>query len=372
MWNDNDCCGYFLQTVADIAKLTIRELNAHLKANQIRVRGTKNDKVTLLATKLGISTATDQDSAEESFHRTLRLLENSTSWSKDIQHMPVVTMAAIKDFLLSVHNSSHDPKECEMYTSATLQRYKTLRSYRHYEAGHVHSVEYGRGGNYHAVKAKCNPSWTTTGTQYAVMVLFVSNDSGETSLVGGKCTCVAGLGKACTHVAAVLFAMEDFCAKGLRKLPANPSCTELLSQWTAPRGAKCEPKPLSEVNVCKPGPLAARKKKKSRLATFTPTTRPVEFGAVQALIHGLNLCRPKVPFLRVAEADRFRPSHLPRAPTVLPPCTLTDVMDCDDPSLIPAREEETSTQKLLPKTLLELARNIIISREQVSCCAQSW
>ena len=57
---------------------------------------------------------------------------------------------------------------------------------------------------------------------------------------------VFGLGK-CNHVAAVLFAVEDFHQKGLAALPQPISCTSRLSQWVVPRTSKVDPKPLTSI-----------------------------------------------------------------------------------------------------------------------------
>lgn len=88
-----------------------------------------------------------------------------------------------------------------------------------------------------SVKAKCNPSFDTSGTVYEQVIMF-SKSSESVGPVCSSCTCAAGQGEGCTHVAAVLFAMEDFSSRGHHTLPDDPSSTEILCAWNAPKGTK--------------------------------------------------------------------------------------------------------------------------------------
>ena len=96
-----------------------------------------------------------------------------------------------------------------------LNRYKTLRSYDLYRSGHIHSMVFlpMADASCCALKGKCNPSWDTSGKVYDCIVLFHDDASDP---VGSNCTCTAGQGEGCTHVAALLFAMEDFTSLGNR------------------------------------------------------------------------------------------------------------------------------------------------------------
>ena len=58
--------------------------------------------------------------------------------------------------------------------------------------------------------------------------------------VGSSCTCTAGQGEACTQVAAMLFAMEDFTSLGHHELPDDPASTEILCAWNAPKTTKVD------------------------------------------------------------------------------------------------------------------------------------
>ena len=63
---------------------------------------------------------------------------------------------------------------------------------------------------------------------------------------------MSGLGEACSHVAGLLFAVNDFILRGFRSLPDSQSTTDVLCKWSKPsEGRKVDAVPLSEVPVRK-------------------------------------------------------------------------------------------------------------------------
>ena len=79
-----------------------------------------------------------------------------------------------------------------------------------------------------------------------------------------QCTCVAGIGEACSHIAAVLFAAE-----ANTKRIQGISCTSNPCSWSAPRSKIVEYAPISEIDFTTPqkkrkmiecGPHASRAK----------------------------------------------------------------------------------------------------------------
>ncbi|XP_070537882.1 uncharacterized protein [Ptychodera flava] len=97
------------------------------------------------------------------------------------------------------------------------------------------------------VKGCVNASEDTHKT-YTVHITIASDGC----IYGGSCQCVAGLGEACSHIAAMLFALEDFVANGYKDLENGPATTEILCKWIAKKDSKVIPKPLSEIDVYKP------------------------------------------------------------------------------------------------------------------------
>ncbi|KAG8174148.1 hypothetical protein JTE90_020376 [Oedothorax gibbosus] len=52
---------------------------------------------------------------------------------------------------------------------------------------------------------------------------------GTGKILSSHCTCMAGLGEACSHIAAILFAIETTIKLGINK----PSCTSVPCKWKA-------------------------------------------------------------------------------------------------------------------------------------------
>ena len=62
-----------------------------------------------------------------------------------------------------------------------------------------------------------------------VYVVRLVKKSGDVILV--LCTCVAGKGKACSHIVARMLYLEDFMRQGHSNLPTDTTATDHLQQW---------------------------------------------------------------------------------------------------------------------------------------------
>ena len=72
----------------------------------------------------------------------------------------------------------------------------------------------------------------------------------STNIRAAYCVCPAGLAGSCNHVAALMYALEDFVRQGLREEAAK-TCTEKLKAWNPPRARKVKPLKVSEVFLVK-------------------------------------------------------------------------------------------------------------------------
>ncbi len=61
------------------------------------------------------------------------------------------------------------------------------------------------------------------------------------------CTCIAGLGEACSHIAAVLFAVESY-----NKLNQDKACTSQLCAWLPPTMQHVQYAPIARINCTAP------------------------------------------------------------------------------------------------------------------------
>lgn len=113
--------------------------------------------------------------------------------------------------------SSHD-----VHTSKPFTKGRNL-----FRSGHVKNMEDNQQKNHYFLKATVHASYSQK--SYSV-TLTISENSG--TIKEGTCTCSAsGLGR-CAHVAALLFALEDFVSEFGYDLP---TCTEKLCSWNKGR-----------------------------------------------------------------------------------------------------------------------------------------
>ena len=217
-----------------------------------------------------------------------------------------------------------------------------MHAYDLWESGHISGFSFNP---LEGIKDCCaltclaNPSGDTSGTQYKVTVVL--KDNGVP--LGASCSCVAGLGEACTHIAGLLFGIEDFVARGYRELPDGQGLTDKLCRWIIPRGPKVEPKPLKEVKVKKNIPGKQKKEKQFSVKDYQPLpqhVQEVDYDSLTLLHHTLCVECPELPWVKAvapAIVHKFKPNtkviSIPKAPLILPAAA-----GFMDPVILPARE----------------------------------
>ncbi|WAR25192.1 hypothetical protein MAR_010896 [Mya arenaria] len=203
-----------------------------------------------------------------------------------------------------------------------------------------------------ALQCLANPSGDTSGTQYSVTVVL--NDNGAP--VGAACTCIAGLGEACTQIAGQLFGIEDFVARGHRDLPDDEGLTEKLCRWTVPKGPKVDPKPIKDVVVKK-----MSQENFDRIIFFnvtdyeplSPAVRTVDYDSLTLLHHTLSLQCPNLPWVQAvapAITKKYKANDGDRRVIPKGPTFLQGVVSDDNPVLIPTRDISVKTENI-PITL---------------------
>ena len=84
---------------------------------------------------------------------------------------------------------------------------------------------------------KCNVHASMKKTRYVVYV-HLHQDTGK--VFHASCSCPAGQGGCCKHVAALLFQLLDYIQLELTEVPDDLTCTQLLQQWHVPPNDKLE------------------------------------------------------------------------------------------------------------------------------------
>lgn len=120
------------------------------------------------------------------------------------------------------------------YKQQAVRKYKTLHSWEHKQG--IHSVkvhlmpEYQK---YWALRASCNPSFSTDSEESKLMYLVLERSTSKS--VFSHCTCTVGLRGDCSHIGALMFMLCDVVAEGQQQLPPDPTCTDLPCSWSNPK-----------------------------------------------------------------------------------------------------------------------------------------
>ncbi|CAG2190881.1 unnamed protein product [Mytilus edulis] len=149
------------------------------------------------------------------------------TWEKNLNDIPDFDHAKLKVYLCESTSKTFDKE--------SLRAYKSLKAYKFFEEGYVQKLlktrlqSDGSETEYYIVKADVMASMAQR--IYKTYVCFRMNDGG---ISGGACSCVAGKGEACSHIAALLFALEDFISNGFKDLPVAKTVTDKLCSWNKP------------------------------------------------------------------------------------------------------------------------------------------
>ena len=121
-----------------------------------------------------------------------------TGWFVDLAKIPCLSYHGLYNYLIKTPGP---------FTGEKLEAYKSLEAYNMFTCGHVSEVRQHNISEHcpHGyVKARVLPSQRPEDA-YKPWVLL---DKKHRYIVTSHCTCTAGQGLACSHVAALLFAIE--------------------------------------------------------------------------------------------------------------------------------------------------------------------
>ena len=79
------------------------------------------------------------------------------------------------------------------------------------------------------------------------LTVFVASNKVNGEVCSAQCDCVSGAGAACNHIAALLFAMEQFSREKARELPEETSKTSKPMSWHIPPKKIVKPSAISDM-----------------------------------------------------------------------------------------------------------------------------
>ncbi|XP_034062056.1 uncharacterized protein LOC117539828 [Gymnodraco acuticeps] len=143
------------------------------------------------------------------------------NFSRDLSDLPAVQAMDITSYLV-LHTS--------YYTASQMKAYKSLEAFNYFVCGWVNDLGTKEALNKcRLVFARVNHSQRSGETPLKTWI--VAKEDGE--VVTAHCNCMAGLSESCSHVGAVLFAIEA----GV-KMRETASCTTEKCKWLMPSHVK--------------------------------------------------------------------------------------------------------------------------------------
>ncbi|XP_035684496.1 uncharacterized protein LOC118421346 isoform X1 [Branchiostoma floridae] len=141
-----------------------------------------------------------------------------TGWKDDLSLWPDTDYGCIYTYLIEAPGP---------FNGEAMKAYKSLEAYNLFISGHVRECRYhpiGKNVKVCFLKAKVVPGQRVTETPHNPWVCLTKK---EGYVMAAHCTCMAGLGEVCSHVAALLFAVE--ASRSLQE--KRTSCTSRKAVW---------------------------------------------------------------------------------------------------------------------------------------------
>ncbi|XP_037526915.1 uncharacterized protein LOC119404478 [Rhipicephalus sanguineus] len=139
-----------------------------------------------------------------------------------------------------------------------MKAYKSLDGHNYFTSGWVKSIAAKQLPSQRVVVlSEVNHSQRLRETPLKVWILAET----EGTVATAHCTCMAGVGEACSHVAATLFAIETAV-----RLRDSVTCTEKKNGWLPPHSRNAEFKRLREID------FSSAKMKKRKMDNITNST----------------------------------------------------------------------------------------------------
>ncbi|XP_078661228.1 uncharacterized protein LOC144905429 [Branchiostoma floridae x Branchiostoma belcheri] len=275
--DDKDYGGHSLE---EIGHWKVPALKAFLSVRGLKTSGKKADLQALAYSAVQLRIPENPDAVEEDRARSVEyaellkikdkgiklpdpLVDLAEGWvgEKDgVKEWPPVSYFEIAQWLLceapcvSLPRNGNSPKERKPATlhKRLLTDYKEGKAYSYFDSKWINEVQYhtiAPDSDICFLKTTCTPSQSIRNIPHTV---WVAAEKKSGKICTAYCSCFAGLGSTCNHVAALIFKIDHAFMTGCSKPVA---CTSKECTWNVYSGgaaAVLETKPICEMEWKKP------------------------------------------------------------------------------------------------------------------------
>ena len=215
------------------------------KEISLKTSGSKAELIGRIVTYWGRIFTVDSEYEEEDVNVSSTseqpfLLEKILSWDKSLSCLEDFNLVHLYNYLINSRDKTFDKE--------SMKAFKSLKAYKYFSDGLVKNVWVHQNEDASIViRGHCFSSLKAKATYVVYVILKKAGD-----VVSAKCKCVAGEGGACSHIAALLFYIEDIKRRDMQMLPSDRTVTDALQQWHVPPKRNVMPTPITNISFQKP------------------------------------------------------------------------------------------------------------------------
>ncbi|XP_053400508.1 uncharacterized protein LOC128557295 [Mercenaria mercenaria] len=238
-------------TVEDIINFSKSEIQSFLRANHLKISGNKLTLAQRIVDTIQKSKNTTHDQGISSINEDKTVVtldpqeskvpcitELTAGWSGNDDKFPRISITDIENYLIHTSHRTNDAGKMQCYR-------QYIRGLNFYKEGYIHKMminEISPDSPVSYVRSKCYPSMQKGVYEQWVLI----SKHAPFQILKANCTCPAGNGEGCTHVAGLLFALEGRPITPVED-DDNVPCTSKPCQWNQPSKRKKETRPVKDL-----------------------------------------------------------------------------------------------------------------------------
>ena len=189
-----------------------------------------------------IHSESKEEAADTPSNSKQKSFEDICSWGKDLDCLADFNLVHLYNYLVHSRDKTFDKE--------SMKAFKSLKAYKYFSEGLIQNVWIHQDDDTPSIiviRAHCFSSLKSKVTYTVYATLKTTGD-----VVSAVCKCVAGRGGACSHIAVLLFYVEDIKRRDGKILPSDRTVTDTLQQWHVPPKRNVTPTAITNISFQKP------------------------------------------------------------------------------------------------------------------------